>query len=196
MQEMNSLREDSRFLKSRELSIGEIAALTGAAVQDGTDLNRGIDHANTLDLAGPRDICFVDKSGLLALASSTSAGACFCKAEHADSIGQKTATSPGRRDIGPRQRHRDKLSMKRSWMIPVHGMMRSAATAMVLALFAGAAAVESLRAQAEPVRDRRRRHPGAAHPHLGDPLRGELVIRDATNASCGRLVLNIPPSDV
>jgi UDP-3-O-[3-hydroxymyristoyl] glucosamine N-acyltransferase len=59
------------------LTIGEIAALTGAAPREGTALDRRITGIASLDRARPSDIVFLDSAKRLGDLSSTRAGACF-----------------------------------------------------------------------------------------------------------------------
>ncbi len=81
---------DQFFAKSRTLTIAEIAALTGAEAPAGADLNRVIDGAATLEMAGPTDICFIDKSRYLDRVAASQAAACFCRPQHAEAIAGNT----------------------------------------------------------------------------------------------------------
>ncbi len=65
------------FAASRELTIGEIAALTGAKPQPDAPLDRRIRNIAPLDRAGGFDISFLDNSKYLAELAATRAGACL-----------------------------------------------------------------------------------------------------------------------
>ncbi|MGB6172110.1 MAG: UDP-3-O-(3-hydroxymyristoyl)glucosamine N-acyltransferase, partial [Xanthobacteraceae bacterium] len=61
----------------RELSIGEIAALTRAKLRDGDPEERRIGNIAPLDAATPGDITFLDNSKYLGDLAGTRAGACL-----------------------------------------------------------------------------------------------------------------------
>jgi UDP-3-O-[3-hydroxymyristoyl] glucosamine N-acyltransferase len=63
--------------KSPGLTVGEIAALTGAQPLGGAPLDRIISDIAPLDRAGPNDITFLDNSKYVELLSQTCAGACL-----------------------------------------------------------------------------------------------------------------------
>ena len=66
------------FVKpDRELSIGEIAALTRAKLRDGDPAERRIGNIAPLDTATPGDITFLDNSKYLGDLAGTRAGACL-----------------------------------------------------------------------------------------------------------------------
>lgn len=81
---------DQFFAKAQALTIAEISALTGAEAPAGTDLGRVIDGAATLEMAGPSDICFVDKARYLDQVAKSQAAACFCRPQHAMAIAKTT----------------------------------------------------------------------------------------------------------
>ena len=81
---------DQFFAKAQALTIAEISALTGAEAAAGADLTRVIDGAATLEMAGPTDICFVDKSRYLDRVATSQAAACFCRPQHAVAIASTT----------------------------------------------------------------------------------------------------------
>ena len=60
-----------------ELTVGEIAALTGAKLRNGDPADRRIDNIAPLDTAGPSDITFLDKSKYVDALANTRAGACL-----------------------------------------------------------------------------------------------------------------------
>ncbi len=61
----------------RELSIGEIAALTRAKLRDGDPPDRRISNIAPLDTATATDITFLDNSKYLGDLAGTRAGACL-----------------------------------------------------------------------------------------------------------------------
>jgi UDP-3-O-[3-hydroxymyristoyl] glucosamine N-acyltransferase len=65
------------FPNRRELTIGEIAALTGAEVRAGAPLDRRIGNIAPLDTAAASEISFLDNPKYLDQLSDTRAGACL-----------------------------------------------------------------------------------------------------------------------
>ena len=71
------------FNRGRGLTVREIAALTGAEPQPGTDLDRRITGVAALDRAAPHDLAFLDKPKYAAQLSASGAGACLTTKRHA-----------------------------------------------------------------------------------------------------------------
>ena len=71
------------FNRGRGLTVGEIAALTGAEPQPGADLDRRITGVAALDRAAPHDLAFLDKPKYAAQLSASGAGACLTTKRHA-----------------------------------------------------------------------------------------------------------------
>jgi UDP-3-O-[3-hydroxymyristoyl] glucosamine N-acyltransferase len=67
----------SFFRGDKQISVGEIAKLTGAALAANTDPARKLAGIATLDRAGPSDLVFLDQAGLSDDARSSAAGACL-----------------------------------------------------------------------------------------------------------------------
>jgi len=65
------------FQANRELTIGDIVALTRAEPPPGAALNGRIANFAPLDTAGPADITFLDNAKYLAALAATRAGACL-----------------------------------------------------------------------------------------------------------------------
>ncbi len=65
------------FKSAKSLTIGEIAALTGAQPREGAPLDRRISDVATLDRAGPRDLTFLDNPKYADQLPRTRAGACL-----------------------------------------------------------------------------------------------------------------------
>ncbi len=65
------------FTSARALTVGEIAALTGAEPRAGSDAMRRIDNIAPLDRAGPSDLAFLDSPKYAGELSATRAGACL-----------------------------------------------------------------------------------------------------------------------
>jgi len=65
------------FPTNRELTIGEIVALTGAEPRPGIPLDRRIGNIAPLDTAGPSDISFLDNAKYRGALAVTRAGACL-----------------------------------------------------------------------------------------------------------------------
>jgi UDP-3-O-[3-hydroxymyristoyl] glucosamine N-acyltransferase len=59
------------------LTVGEIAALTGAELRNGACLDHVITNIAPLDRAGPSDLAFLDTAKYAAALTSTQAGACL-----------------------------------------------------------------------------------------------------------------------
>lgn len=78
------------FAKPTPISVGDIAALTGAATEAGADLSLMIDGAVGLDNAGPHDISFADNSRYLEQAATTRAGACLCSQRNVGALVSST----------------------------------------------------------------------------------------------------------
>jgi UDP-3-O-[3-hydroxymyristoyl] glucosamine N-acyltransferase len=66
------------------LALSEIAALTGAEVAKGADLEREIISVKPLDLAGPADLAYLESRNFLEAFRSTGAGACFVVRDYAE----------------------------------------------------------------------------------------------------------------
>jgi UDP-3-O-[3-hydroxymyristoyl] glucosamine N-acyltransferase len=65
------------FEPVRDLSVGEIATLTGAEPAAGASLEHRIAHVAPLDRAGPSDLSFLDNAKYAHQLASTRAGACL-----------------------------------------------------------------------------------------------------------------------
>ena len=76
---VNGVRMPDFFSVERELTIGEIAALTRAKPRAGTPLDRRIGNIAPLDAARPSDISFLDNKKYLSQLAVTRAGACLLK---------------------------------------------------------------------------------------------------------------------
>jgi UDP-3-O-[3-hydroxymyristoyl] glucosamine N-acyltransferase len=72
---------EPRFFKAGTgLTIGEIAALTGATLKQGAAPDRVITNVAPLDRAGPHDLSFLEKGQFVDAAAKTRAGACLVSA--------------------------------------------------------------------------------------------------------------------
>src|SRR5262245_24110133 len=71
------------FSRGRGLTVGEIAALTGAAPRPGADLDRRITGIAALDRAAPNDLAFLDKPKYASQLSVSGAGACLTTERYA-----------------------------------------------------------------------------------------------------------------
>jgi UDP-3-O-[3-hydroxymyristoyl] glucosamine N-acyltransferase len=71
------MRKPPFFRRTRELTLGEIAALTRAQPPQDAPLTRRIDNIAPLDLAGPGDLTYIDNAKYVEMLASTHAGACF-----------------------------------------------------------------------------------------------------------------------
>ena len=66
------------FFKAKgALTVGEIAALAGAALPEGAEAGRAITGIAPLDRAGPSDLTFCDKGRYTHLLRTTQAGLCL-----------------------------------------------------------------------------------------------------------------------
>ena len=75
---------DPVFFHSRgPITLGEIVTLTGAEPVGAIDPAQTFEGVKPLDLAGPRDVSFLDGSRFLAAFRTSAAGASFLKREHA-----------------------------------------------------------------------------------------------------------------
>jgi len=81
---VNGGRMPDFFPVERELTIGEIVALTHAAPPAGTPLDRRIGNIAPLDTARASDISFLDNKKYLGQLAATRAGACLLKPHFAD----------------------------------------------------------------------------------------------------------------
>jgi len=72
---------EPHFFKAKKgLTIGEIAALTGATLRNEGAADRVITNVAPLDRAGPRDLSFLEKGQYADAAAKTRAGACLVSA--------------------------------------------------------------------------------------------------------------------
>jgi len=72
---------EPQFFRARGgLTIGEIAALTGATLKNDVAVDRVIVNVAPLDRAGPRDLSFLEKGQYADAAAKTRAGACLVSA--------------------------------------------------------------------------------------------------------------------
>ena len=78
------MTEAAFFRAGTPLALGEIAAMTEAEVTKGADLERKIAGVKPLDLAGPRDLAFLEHRNFLEAFRSTGAGGCFIARAHAE----------------------------------------------------------------------------------------------------------------
>ena len=67
----------SFFRGDRQITVGEIAKLTGAELRRNADPARTITGIATLDRAGPSDLVFLDHAKFAAQARASAAGACL-----------------------------------------------------------------------------------------------------------------------
>jgi UDP-3-O-[3-hydroxymyristoyl] glucosamine N-acyltransferase len=67
------------FKPARGLTVGEIAALTGAEPRNGAALDHAITNVAPLHLAGPNDLAFLDNVKYADQLAATRAGACLMK---------------------------------------------------------------------------------------------------------------------
>jgi UDP-3-O-[3-hydroxymyristoyl] glucosamine N-acyltransferase len=81
---VNGGRMPDLFPVERELTIGEIVALTRAKPRAGTPLDRRIGNIAPLDTARASDISFLDNKKYLGQLAATRAGACLLKPHFAD----------------------------------------------------------------------------------------------------------------
>src|SRR5689334_25387179 len=71
------------FSRGRGLSVREIAALIGAKLRGGADLDRRITGIAALDQAAPSDLAFLDKAKYASQLSTSVAGACLTTERYA-----------------------------------------------------------------------------------------------------------------
>ena len=72
---------EPQFFKAKGgLTIGEIAALTGASLRDGASPDTLITNVAPLDRAGPHDLTFLDQGKYVDVAATSRAGACLVAA--------------------------------------------------------------------------------------------------------------------
>jgi UDP-3-O-[3-hydroxymyristoyl] glucosamine N-acyltransferase len=76
--------------RTQGLTLGEIAALTGASLPANAAAARRIADVGPLDRASPRDLSFYDNRRFAASAAATHAGACFCTAALANVLPART----------------------------------------------------------------------------------------------------------
>jgi UDP-3-O-[3-hydroxymyristoyl] glucosamine N-acyltransferase len=74
---------DPVFIQARgAITLADVIALTGAEPAGEVDRARAIAGVKPLDLAGPRDISFLDSPRFLGALRASAAGACFLRSEH------------------------------------------------------------------------------------------------------------------
>jgi UDP-3-O-[3-hydroxymyristoyl] glucosamine N-acyltransferase len=76
----------SFFRCDKQMTVGEIAQLTGAELRRPSDAARVIDGVATLDRAAPSDLVFLDNPKFSDQARSSAAGACLTNARLADRV--------------------------------------------------------------------------------------------------------------
>jgi UDP-3-O-[3-hydroxymyristoyl] glucosamine N-acyltransferase len=81
----------SFFRGDRQISVGEIAKLTGAELRRDADPARTITGIATLDRGGPSDLAFLDQTGLSDTARASAVGACLTKRQLADCVSPHAA---------------------------------------------------------------------------------------------------------
>ena len=94
------MKEPGFFPQPEPISVAEIAALTGAEVRTGANLDRMISGITPLDRAGPADAVFFDSRRYIDALAATRAGACFCVAKDVDLV------PPGTVALATREPHR------------------------------------------------------------------------------------------
>ena len=65
------------FKQQEDLTVAQIATLTGAKPINGAPLDRVINNIAPIDLAGPADLTFIDNAKYLSRLNATQAGACL-----------------------------------------------------------------------------------------------------------------------
>jgi len=75
--------EPGFFATPEPLTVGELAALTGARIADGGDAARRIAGLAPLEAARAGDVCFFENKRFADALAATRAGACFCTEAHA-----------------------------------------------------------------------------------------------------------------
>lgn len=84
---------EPQFFKAKAgLTIGEIAALTGASLKEGASPDRIITNVAPLDRAGPRDLSFLEKGQFVEAAAKTRAGACLVSARLVERVPEHVVT--------------------------------------------------------------------------------------------------------
>jgi UDP-3-O-[3-hydroxymyristoyl] glucosamine N-acyltransferase len=78
------MNEPVFFRPRGAITLGEIVTLTGAEPAGTIDFERTFESVKPLDLAGPRDVSFLDSRRFLSAFRATAAGACFLKREQAE----------------------------------------------------------------------------------------------------------------
>jgi UDP-3-O-[3-hydroxymyristoyl] glucosamine N-acyltransferase len=81
----------SFFHGVRQISVGEIAKLTGAEVRRSGDPELSVSGISALDRGGPRDLVFLDHPKFVSQARSSAAGACLTSQRLADHVPSGTA---------------------------------------------------------------------------------------------------------
>jgi len=71
------------FHPSRPMTLAEAAEVAGAEMAAGADPLQPIEGVKPLDLAGPRELSFLEGDRYLAAFRASAAGACLVRAEHA-----------------------------------------------------------------------------------------------------------------
>ncbi len=81
-----AIPSDGVFFTPTPLSLSEIVALSGAAVEDGVDPSLLFSNVATLDRAGASDVSFLDNPKYREQLKQTRAGACFVSASDAELV--------------------------------------------------------------------------------------------------------------
>jgi UDP-3-O-[3-hydroxymyristoyl] glucosamine N-acyltransferase len=81
----------SFFRGDRQITVGEIAKLTGAELRRNADLGRTIAGIATLDQAGPSDLVFLDHAKFSEQARTSAAGACLTNQRLAECVPSSVA---------------------------------------------------------------------------------------------------------
>ncbi len=84
------------FQRATGLTVGEIAAMTGAELRPGARLDQRITDVAPLDRAGPSDLAFLDAANYAHQLSATRAGACLIAARFADRAPDRLITLKAR----------------------------------------------------------------------------------------------------
>ena len=80
------------FKPVNEMTLGEIAGLTGAKLHDPASADRRVGGLTSLDQAGPHDLTFFENIKYVSDLRATLAGACLTSERHAASVPPGTAT--------------------------------------------------------------------------------------------------------
>jgi UDP-3-O-[3-hydroxymyristoyl] glucosamine N-acyltransferase len=83
--------EPGFFATPEPVTVGELAALTGARIADGSDPGRLVTGIAPLDAARTDDVCFFENKRFSDALAATRAGACFCTEAHASLVPAGTA---------------------------------------------------------------------------------------------------------